>query len=280
MALTADRSTPQIGDGKPSKLGYPVLADAVIYQGSLVVLDSDGYLKPGVSATGLVCVGKATKAVDATGYSSGELYCEVQEGAFKWDTNGSAIAATDVGSLCYVYNDHTVTLTSTSRSIAGTIVPDGNGGFGVYSGLAAPVDGSAISAVASDLSDHETTGVHLGIPVTFEAVLSSATTGAVVARFTPGVAGTIRALTSSVSVAATTASKAATFTASISGVATTGGAVALTSANCTPLGAKVDGSTLTAGGGFTSSQEITVVASSVTAFAEGRVIFYMFFDPA
>ncbi len=151
MALSAARATDQIGDGKPKKLGYPVLTATTIYQGSLVVIDSAGYAKPGVSAASLVCVGKALATVVNAG-ASGAKNVEVEEGAFKWDVNGSAIVKADVGSLCYVYDDHTVTKTSTSRSIAGTIVPDGNGGFGVYSGLAAPVDGTAAAAIASDLA--------------------------------------------------------------------------------------------------------------------------------
>ena len=62
----------------------------------------------------------------------------------------------------------------------------------------------------------------------------------------------------------------------------TGGALALTSANCATVGAKVDGSAITAANGFTASQEITVAASAegATAFAEGQVVLYIFLDPA
>ncbi len=153
MALSAARNTSRLGTVPSLKSGYPMLANTTIYQGSLVVLDSAGFLKPGVSATGLVAVGRACKT-KTSGSVNGDTIMDVESGAFKWAVNSTALAATDVGSLCYVYDDQTVTLTSTSRSIAGTIHGDGNGNFYVYSALAAPIDGSTISAVASDLSQH------------------------------------------------------------------------------------------------------------------------------
>ena len=39
-------------------------------------------------------------------------------------------------------------------------------------------------------------------------------------------------------------------------------------------------SAITAANAFTSAEEITVVASSVTAFAEGQVAILLFLDPA
>jgi hypothetical protein len=74
---------------------------------------------------------------------------------------------------------------------------------------------------------------------------------------------------------ATTGAKAATFTPAIGGSATTGGALALTSANCTPVGAGVNGSAITAANTFTATDEITVAASLVTAFVEGQGVIYL-----
>jgi hypothetical protein len=75
--------------------------------------------------------------------------------------------------------------------------------------------------------------------------------------------------------AASTASKAATLTAKIAGTTVSGASLALTSANCTPLG-KVLSATPTdvlfggnnqgAAGG-----KLSVAASSVTAFVEGAI---------
>lgn len=120
----------------------------------------------------------------------------------------------------------------------------------------------------------------LGVPVCVPVVLSKHSNGSVAARFTPGMAGKIRKITASVTDPATIGAKLATFTPAIAGAAVTGGALALTSENCTPVGAKIDGSAITAGNAFTAAQEITIVASSVTAFVEGQVVIYLFLDPA
>jgi hypothetical protein len=67
----------------------------------------------------------------------------------------------------------------------------------------------------------------------------------------------------------TTAAKLATLALRINAVAVTGGVIALTSALCTPAGVAVAGSAITAlnVGGPTDS--LSIVASGVTAFAEG-----------
>lgn len=71
---------------------------------------------------------------------------------------------------------------------------------------------------------------------------------------------------------ATTGSKLATLTGQIATTPTTGGVVALTSANCTPAGAVVSGTAVTGANTFTSGQAIGVTVSSVTTFIEGTGI--------
>ena len=68
----------------------------------------------------------------------------------------------------------------------------------------------------------------------------------------------------------TTAAKAAVLNIEIGTTDLTGGAVSLTSANCTPLGVQVAGSAVTAANVGTSSDLISIEAASVTAFAEGQ----------
>lgn len=85
----------------------------------------------------------------------------------------------------------------------------------------------------------------------------------------PGFNGKVTGINFRVGKAATTAAKAATLTASIASTnITTGGVVALTSANCTPTGNQVAGSAVTAQA-FTSAQSIGFNVSSVTTFVEG-----------
>jgi hypothetical protein len=81
--------------------------------------------------------------------------------------------------------------------------------------------------------------------------------------------GTLVAANFRVTVAATTAAKAATLTAQANGTSVTGGVIALTSANATPVGAKVAGSAITGANTFTAGQTVGVVVSAVTTFIEG-----------
>lgn len=71
----------------------------------------------------------------------------------------------------------------------------------------------------------------------------------------------------------TTAAKLFTANLEIGTTNVTGGEVALTSANCTPLGARVAGAAITAANTGSASDTISIEAASVTAFAEGEVIF-------
>lgn len=112
-------------------------ADAVIYPGAIVCLDA-GYAIPGVTDTDLVTKGIAAphpelKAVyDNTGGASGAIDVVVLgpdagaggKQAF-WVDNasaGNAVTQAEVGTSCYVFDDHTVTKTSTGRSIAGEVL--------------------------------------------------------------------------------------------------------------------------------------------------------------
>lgn len=105
----------------------------------------------------------------------------------------------------------------------------------------------------------------LSIPVT----LAQLANGDVVTNFVPGFAGTILNYSFVVTVPATTAAKAATLNLEIGTTNVTGGALALTSANCTPLGKATAATAITAANAFTDSDTISVEAASVTAFIEG-----------
>lgn len=125
MALSAERkATRQVGRlPVPELMSFGVADGAVIYKGALVVLDA-GYLKPGSVNTGDIAVGRAEETVDNTDGTDGELLCEVRAGVFLFDSvvGGDAVEAADVGSLCYVYDDHTVSTDATGTSIAGRVV--------------------------------------------------------------------------------------------------------------------------------------------------------------
>ena len=86
----------------------------------------------------------------------------------------------------------------------------------------------------------------------------------------PGFNGKILGIHAVADKPVTTAAKAATLTPKINAVNVTGGALALTSANLTPQGAKVDGSNITALNTFLPTDTIGIVASAVTTFIEGN----------
>lgn len=94
-------------------------------------------------------------------------------------------------------------------------------------------------------------------------------TATTIMSFTPGFAFKVLAIQFTVEVAVTTAAKLVTLTPQIGGVSTTGGALALTSANCTPKGTTVTGSAVTAANTGTNAQTLSLLASGVTAFVEG-----------
>lgn len=107
----------------------------------------------------------------------------------------------------------------------------------------------------------------LSIPVEFSQITAAMDA---VTAFTPGFAGTIIKMDLLTTVPVTTAAKAATLTPYIGAVAVTGGVVGLTSVNATPLGKVVAGSAVSAANAFGATDTISIKATNVTAFTEGK----------
>jgi hypothetical protein len=105
----------------------------------------------------------------------------------------------------------------------------------------------------------------------FHIPLADIANGDLLTEWVPGFAGRITDFLAHVQKAATTADKASTLNIEIETTDLTGGVLALTSANCTPRGAQVAASAITANNAFTATQKISVEASSTTAFIEGAV---------
>jgi len=105
----------------------------------------------------------------------------------------------------------------------------------------------------------------------YRTTLAGIANGDLITNWTPGFAGTLVSLHAFVYVAATTAAKAATLNLEIGATNTTGGALALTSANMTPKGAVVNASAITAANVFTNVDTISLEASGVTTFIEGEI---------
>lgn len=106
--------------------------------------------------------------------------------------------------------------------------------------------------------------------LTFPIDLADVTAADVVTEIRPGVDGYIENVEWVQGTPVTTASKLASFNLEIGTTNVTGGVVALTSALATPLGAVVQGTQVTANNRLTKASKLSVEASSVTAFVEGK----------
>lgn len=122
MALAADRNT-IMKDGE--LLSLPMAA-VKIFAGALVAINSAGYATKGQAAVGMTYLGRAEEQVDNSTGSAGDKNILVRRGkAFKWKNSGtSAITQADVGRICYIEDDQTVSKTDQTGTLsaAGTIV--------------------------------------------------------------------------------------------------------------------------------------------------------------
>jgi hypothetical protein len=260
-ALISPRSTQRFGvNAVEPQFSFPIKAATKCIQGGIAVLDTSvGYVCPGRTALGLIAVGifddPPPAGIDNTSGAAGALNAPVRRGIFKFNNSagGDLIAVANLGTPCYIVDDNTVALTDGlgTRSFAGAIMQVDSDGVWVEMGP----DLFNPPAFPRDI---------VTIPIDF-ATLANAQQYA----FTPGFAGRILGISVMVRKPATTAAKAATVQAQVAGVNTTGGAVAMTSANMTPAGANVAGTAITAGNTFTAAQSIGFAISGVTAFVEG-----------
>jgi hypothetical protein len=117
----------------------------------IAMLDpATGKVKPGAAGTGLLFIGLFAENVDAT---AGDKLVNINFGTEKeieWLANAATgpVLATDVGKVCYVLDDQTVTITSTGNSVAGRVwIVDAVQGVGVERIAAAPA--AALTAAES-----------------------------------------------------------------------------------------------------------------------------------
>jgi len=100
----------------------PLAAGVTIYQGAQVVLNAGGWAEPGVSAAGLVAVGRAKTTVSNVGGANGAAYVVVERGTFLWANDATnPVTLANVGQSAYVLDDQTVSILGTSRSLAGIV---------------------------------------------------------------------------------------------------------------------------------------------------------------
>lgn len=103
---------------------FTLAAGTKAYKNGIAVIAlGTGRVRPGRAAATDLVIGKFNETVDAT---AGEKLVHVNLGVEIevewWDNSAAApVAATDVGQLCYVEDDQTVSMTATGTSVAGRV---------------------------------------------------------------------------------------------------------------------------------------------------------------
>lgn len=96
------------------------------YKGAAICLElATAKVIPATAGEGLIYVGQADDNVDATSADqelSVDLIAELWGSYFVNATAGDAVAATDVGKLCYFLDDQTVTISAYGRPVAGVVL--------------------------------------------------------------------------------------------------------------------------------------------------------------
>lgn len=170
-----------------------------------------------------------------------------------------------------------------SKAVYGASVTKGQSLMSDASGKLIPQTGnSPVLAIALDTGSLDeirsvllTSGPGSGVAasysiLSFPITLANVANGDVVTDIVPGFAGVVVSAQFVVTTAATTAAKATTLNLEINATNVTGGVIALTSANCTPLGHRVAGTAVTAANTFGATDTLSVEAASTTAFVEGE----------
>jgi hypothetical protein len=131
MALTGDRNT--ASKDIVRSVSYPVKANVIIYDGSLVAL-SAGFAVPAADAAGAVVVGVADWRADNTGGADGAKVVRVRRGVFLLGNaaGGAAVTRADIGKSVFVSDDGSVTRTDpTNHTVAGEALELESGGVWV-----------------------------------------------------------------------------------------------------------------------------------------------------
>ena len=116
-AATANRVT-EFKDMKGAIYSeYKVAASTTIYQGTLVMLNTSGYLVPAADTASCKVVGLADEKVDNSAGSNGDLTCRVVSNCTAKMTASSVAISNLDAPLLYVVDDQTVDETTPANSV-------------------------------------------------------------------------------------------------------------------------------------------------------------------
>lgn len=211
-ALSANRSTEFLEHGRVWRT-FGVAADAVIYAGALVAVNTDGYLEPASADTTLKIVGIACTEKDATDLADGDIEVEVDANVCLLVNGSSSITANDVESLCYAGDDQTVYLTDggVAQVTVLTVVYDSGAATGVtITGVPLVSVTAATSATNTALllsnelnARGDFSALYTAVPLNATITIAKRTSGLFTATKTVGGAADITQATDPTGVAAT-----------------------------------------------------------------------------
>jgi hypothetical protein len=165
---------------------FTLASGNVAFKNGIACLDlSTGKVEPGHAETDLLVIGKFAENVDATAADTlvdVDLGKEIEVEYWANAEGGDACAATDVGSLCYVLDDQTVTITPTAHSVAGRIwAVDATRGVAVERLQAVPADPATLGglgAVETALAAFSSNNINVGNNPNSGSIHDVPTTGA------------------------------------------------------------------------------------------------------
>lgn len=122
--MTAKSKDAARNDRRFRDVDLTLAAGTIAYLGARLAWNGAGKVVPATSAANLVPVGTCMRKVDASGGDktvSVDIGRELHGEWFANDTAGNAVTASDVGNVCWMLDDDTVTITPGNRAIAGRV---------------------------------------------------------------------------------------------------------------------------------------------------------------
>lgn len=102
-------------------INIPVAAGEKLIEGTIAVINADGYAESARAGEGLIAAGCIQNYCDNRNGVDGEQSVSVKRGIFVWENDGT-IQETDLLKKCYIKDSITVTLTAEGSSVAGIIL--------------------------------------------------------------------------------------------------------------------------------------------------------------
>ena len=121
-ALAIQADVPEKASSFAMRHNRGVAASVNVFKGALMAVDANGDFAPGTATTGLTPVGRAEQNQDNSSGGAGDLNVAVRSGIFRFQNDGgTAVVAGDVGDVCFILDDATVSGDGTARSPAGIV---------------------------------------------------------------------------------------------------------------------------------------------------------------